>query len=181
MSTRRPLTGRSSFGNSAPDATPRLSISRRRSSFVSKNSSVEQIAFADPDEHLAVYGENADTPRARTPAQANALHHKASFNLGTERTRLTPRPRAVQSVQSFADRIDKERDTRRRSSPRISDISMAEQDINIEVDDAVDVPGGMTGTVRFVGMVRGKKGIFAGIELDREYAARGKNDGDVEG
>jgi hypothetical protein len=52
---------------------------------------------------------------------------------------------------------------------------------DIEVGDTVDVPGGMHGTVKFVGTVKGKKGTFAGVELSREYSARGKNDGDVEG
>ncbi|KAF2869323.1 hypothetical protein BDV95DRAFT_577066 [Massariosphaeria phaeospora] len=52
---------------------------------------------------------------------------------------------------------------------------------DIDVGDAVDVPGGMHGVVKFIGTVRGKKGVFAGVELSREYAARGKNDGDVDG
>lgn len=51
----------------------------------------------------------------------------------------------------------------------------------IEVGDTVDVPGGMHGVVKFIGGVRGKKGTFAGVELAKEYAARGKNGGDVEG
>lgn len=51
----------------------------------------------------------------------------------------------------------------------------------LEVGDKVDVPGGMHGTVKFVGTVRGKKGIFAGVELASAFAARGKNDGDVDG
>lgn len=52
---------------------------------------------------------------------------------------------------------------------------------NLQVGDTVDVPGGMYGVVKFMGEVRGKKGIFAGVELSKEFAARGKNDGDVEG
>ncbi|WZH44511.1 Tip elongation 1 [Fusarium acuminatum] len=52
---------------------------------------------------------------------------------------------------------------------------------NISLGDVVDVPGGMHGVVRFVGPVQGKKGIFAGVELDQDYASRGKNDGDVDG
>jgi hypothetical protein len=52
---------------------------------------------------------------------------------------------------------------------------------DVSVGDAVEVPGGMNGTVRFVGSVQGKKGVFAGIELSREFAARGKNNGDVDG
>lgn len=51
----------------------------------------------------------------------------------------------------------------------------------VDVGDIVDVPGGMHGTVKFVGTVRGKKGIFAGVELSSAFASRGKNDGDVDG
>ncbi|KAI5366185.1 Putative CAP Gly-rich domain-containing protein [Septoria linicola] len=51
----------------------------------------------------------------------------------------------------------------------------------LEVGDVVNVPGDMYGIVKFVGSVRGKSGKFVGVELDREFAARGKNDGDVEG
>lgn len=52
---------------------------------------------------------------------------------------------------------------------------------NLEVGDTVNVPGDMYGTVKFIGTVRGKNGKFVGVELDREFAARGKNDGDVDG
>jgi dynactin complex subunit len=51
----------------------------------------------------------------------------------------------------------------------------------LEVGDLVDVPGSMYGIVRFIGSVLGKKGMFAGVELGKEFAARGKNDGDVDG
>ena len=52
---------------------------------------------------------------------------------------------------------------------------------DLEVGDLVDVPGSMHGTVKFIGNVQGKKGTFAGVELSEEYAARGKNNGDVDG
>jgi hypothetical protein len=39
----------------------------------------------------------------------------------------------------------------------------------------------MYGLVRFLGVVDGKPGRFAGIELAPEHAARGKNNGDVDG
>jgi hypothetical protein len=54
-------------------------------------------------------------------------------------------------------------------------------DTGLDVGDIVDVPGGMYGTVRFIGTVRGKKGSFAGVELSREWSSRGKNDGEVDG
>ncbi|KAI0104781.1 hypothetical protein GGR51DRAFT_219567 [Nemania sp. FL0031] len=49
------------------------------------------------------------------------------------------------------------------------------------IGDQVDVPGNMVGTVRFIGSVAGRKGVFAGVELHSEYALRGKNSGDVDG
>lgn len=52
---------------------------------------------------------------------------------------------------------------------------------SVRVGDSVSVPGDMKGIVRFVGEVRGKQGIFAGVELDEEWAARGKNNGAAEG
>jgi hypothetical protein len=51
----------------------------------------------------------------------------------------------------------------------------------IDVGDLVDVPGSMHGVVKFIGPVRGRKGIFAGVELSNQYATRGKNDGQVDG
>lgn len=52
---------------------------------------------------------------------------------------------------------------------------------DLEVGDLVDVPGSMHGTVKFIGNVKGKNGTFAGVELSEEFAARGKNNGDVDG
>ncbi|KAK3630083.1 hypothetical protein LTR56_002630 [Elasticomyces elasticus] len=51
----------------------------------------------------------------------------------------------------------------------------------LEVGDAVTVPGDMYGVVRFIGSVKDKAGDFVGVELDRRFAARGKNSGDVDG
>ncbi|MCJ1479001.1 hypothetical protein MMC13_007685 [Lambiella insularis] len=51
----------------------------------------------------------------------------------------------------------------------------------LRVGDTVDVTGGMDGLVKFVGEVRGKPGIFVGVELSQKWAARGKNDGDADG
>lgn len=58
---------------------------------------------------------------------------------------------------------------------------MSSPDGSFEVGDTVDVPGGMWGVVKFIGNVKAKAGVFAGVELDREFAGRGKNDGDVDG
>jgi len=52
---------------------------------------------------------------------------------------------------------------------------------DVEVGDAVNTPGGMHGTVKFIGNVKGKAGIFVGVELDPDMSGRGKNDGAVDG
>jgi hypothetical protein len=52
---------------------------------------------------------------------------------------------------------------------------------DIAIGDTVEVPGSMTGTVKFIGAVAGRKGTFAGVELHPDYAPRGKNSGDVDG
>ncbi|KAJ9610174.1 hypothetical protein H2204_015396 [Knufia peltigerae] len=51
----------------------------------------------------------------------------------------------------------------------------------LSVGDTVLVPGDMHGTVKFIGPVTGKKGVFAGVQLATEYAPRGKNSGEVDG
>ncbi|UKZ62993.1 uncharacterized protein TrAtP1_004222 [Trichoderma atroviride] len=62
----------------------------------------------------------------------------------------------------------------------ISENTIPEEDpatppaMELSVGDSVNVPGGMVGTVRFVGTVQGKKGTFVGVELDSEFAARGE-------
>ncbi|CAG8369969.1 unnamed protein product [Penicillium salamii] len=52
---------------------------------------------------------------------------------------------------------------------------------DVQVGDVVNVPGGMYGTIKFLGSVAGKPGRFAGVELSSEHAQRGKNNGDVDG
>lgn len=53
--------------------------------------------------------------------------------------------------------------------------------MDLRPGDVVNVPGGMFGTVRFVGPVAAKPGRFVGVELAAEHAHRGKNSGDVDG
>ncbi|KAL7271659.1 hypothetical protein RUND412_005563 [Rhizina undulata] len=52
---------------------------------------------------------------------------------------------------------------------------------DIEVGDMVNVSAGLYGTVKFIGKVKGKAGVFVGVELESELAGKGKNDGAVDG
>jgi dynactin complex subunit len=47
---------------------------------------------------------------------------------------------------------------------------------NVRIDSQ-----GFEGTLRYLGEVQGKEGIFAGVELNPGFAGRGKNDGSVDG
>lgn len=69
----------------------------------------------------------------------------------------------------------------RRMAPATPAKGASASDHDLALGDAVDVPGNMHGTVRFIGSVAGRKGIFAGVELHEDFAARGKNNGDVDG
>lgn len=51
----------------------------------------------------------------------------------------------------------------------------------LQIGDIVNTPGGLWGIVKFIGPVRGKNGIFVGVDLDRDVANKGKNDGSVDG
>ncbi|KAH8890952.1 hypothetical protein GQ53DRAFT_163782 [Thozetella sp. PMI_491] len=62
-----------------------------------------------------------------------------------------------------------------------TDATKMPADDPVTIGDVVDVPGGMLGVVRFIGSVQGRKGTFAGVELQKEHASRGKNNGDVDG
>jgi hypothetical protein len=57
---------------------------------------------------------------------------------------------------------------------------MAESD-HVVVGDIVDIQGGGSGLVMFVGQVHGKEGIFAGVELSESWAAKGLHDGVADG
>ena len=86
----------------------------------------------------------------------------------------TPKPRAVPLRLSLRNSSFQNHST---ASPT-SNMSGAS---DIEVGDTVNVPGGMDGSVKFVGQVRGREGVFVGVELSRKWASRGKNDGDADG
>lgn len=100
-------------------------------------------------------------------------------------SRQTPRPRGVARGTTNASTPHLSPSNRKASlhalagkpTPPAANMS----DTDFAVGDLVDVPGDMYGTVKFVGSVHGKQGRFVGVELSREFAARGKNDGDVDG
>lgn len=82
---------------------------------------------------------------------ATSMHRKASLNALMGQAPATPASRLGSTSEEFA------------------------------IGDTVDVPGDMFGVIKFIGNVQGKQGRFLGVELDADFAARGKNNGDVDG
>ncbi|KAK6208403.1 Glycoside hydrolase, 38 vacuolar alpha mannosidase [Pestalotiopsis sp. IQ-011] len=112
------------------------------------------------------------------PAAAGLLAHKAS------QAALTPSSLAAIPDDSdnypFLSVLNDENPPKMPPMTPGRAASAAPQD-DFDVGDTVDVPGGMHGTVRFVGSVAGKKGTFAGVELHPDFFGRGKNNGEVDG
>lgn len=117
----------------------------------------------------------------RTPRQTSGLQ-RPSF--GNTNTASSPSLRTSTSASTadVARKASYRALTGNHGSANTTPTSAAKMDIgDLALGDAVNVPGDMYGTVKFLGSVKGKNGTFVGVELDREFAARGKNDGDVEG
>ena len=100
-------------------------------------------------------------------------------SLQTPRQRGLQRPSISPGLSSVVARKSSQRVSAGLNDPKTPAGAITDGDF--EVGDQVTVPGDMYGVVKFVGSVKGKPGRFVGVELDRDFAARGKNDGDVDG
>jgi hypothetical protein len=53
--------------------------------------------------------------------------------------------------------------------------------VDFQVGDTVEVPGGVDGVLMYLGEVKGKDGLFAGVELSEKWASKGRHDGSAGG
>ena len=136
--------------------TTRHTLSRRRGTGFSG------IATASTPNLNQLYSSQLSSTRLAPPP---LLPRKASFAALTHTT-LAAIPDDTESYANDA---------------LTNDTSKMPIEESVSIGDAVDVPGGMLGTIRFIGTVQGRKGTFAGVELNKDFAARGKNSGDVDG
>lgn len=164
--------------NMATSTPPRRSLLRPRPSLSNTNSNT-LITPSQSTKHPttttqrpAVQSQLSTSALQAASAAKSSLRSPASFD-GTPRSALKP---TAQGDASALLNL-----TSKRPVMAISTNHTVISGDDLDVGDTVDVPGGMHGTIKFIGEVRGKKGIFAGVELSREWAARGKNDGDVDG
>ncbi|CAK7239666.1 MAG: hypothetical protein STHCBS139747_001101 [Sporothrix thermara] len=146
-----------SLPHQPPPVPVSLPLLTRKASSATLTSS--SLATIPDDTESYVFDTLIETPIS-TDDNTNQQHHDNSFADNAKMAPITP-ARFGSSLASYA-------------GPPTSDDPVV-------VGDPVDVPGGMNGIVRFVGTVAGRKGVFAGVELHPEFAARGKNSGDVDG
>ena len=117
------------------------------------------------------------TPLTPTPRRSLArLRPSATATPG-----MPPVPPPMLSPDTLLARKQSFQQLTQNSSSKDSGYGGDSSDGGLEIGDSVNVPGGMYGTVKFVGNVKGKPGVFVGVELEGPHAVNGKNDGTVEG
>ncbi|KAI8632064.1 hypothetical protein F5Y19DRAFT_384649 [Xylariaceae sp. FL1651] len=137
-----------------------------------RKSAIGGIATASTPNLNSLY-----SAQSRLAPPAGALTRKASL------AALTPGSLAAipDDTESYALHSVLSESTSARKMPPLTPGKGAGPSDDFSIGDQVDVSGNMVGTVRFLGSVAGRKGIFAGVELHSEYALRGKNSGEVDG
>ncbi|KAF8210105.1 hypothetical protein K438DRAFT_1903746 [Mycena galopus ATCC 62051] len=166
--------------------TPRRSIptpsGRSRSS-----STVQQQPVPLPLDAEYMSRAFADAIKANDPAlhRTSRPSDFSSASLSPQSTSFAPRPSSVASSSSFSVPQRAKTPTTRPPS-RQSDVfgkSTARATPRaFEPGDNVRIESlGYEGTLRYVGTIDGKQGLWAGVELGGGFAGKGKNDGSVAG
>lgn len=145
-------------------------------------SSVLQSAQSDDHEYMS--RALADAIKANNPAQhRNSLADAQSTSSDT----LQSGRRSVaerQNVTRPPERAKTPAMTKSISRPqsRHSDVFTKSSIKPFEVGDNVKIESlSLEGTLRYVGEIEGKNGLWAGVELSSQFAGRGKNNGSVNG
>jgi hypothetical protein len=127
----------------------------------------------------------ASTPNLNSLYSAHSRLTPAAGSLARKASLAALTPGSLASIpddtESYALHSVLNESTSARNMPPLTPGKGTGPGDDLAVGDQVDVPGNMVGTVRFVGSVAGRKGTFIGIELQSEYALRGKNSGEVDG
>ncbi|KAH8648927.1 hypothetical protein BGZ60DRAFT_474176 [Tricladium varicosporioides] len=149
--------------------TPKRSLQRPRPSFGNSINTASSPNLGAAYTGLQISGLNSH--------KINALNRKSSLSALTSGS-LAAIPDASRGY-GLSTVLDENSQSGKKMAPFTP--SRGSNGEDLDVGDLVDVPGNMHGTVKFIGSVNGKKGVFAGVELSEEYAPRGKNSGDVDG
>nr|GAT57604.1 predicted protein [Mycena chlorophos] len=100
-------------------------------------------------------------------------------------TKAVPVPDVAAMSQAFAEAIKQNDPAQHRASrppSRQSDIFTKSAPRPFQVGDNVRIESlGFEGTLRYLGSIDGKPGVWAGVELSGGFVGKGKNDGSVNG
>ena len=153
------------------------------------SSSIHQTAPVADDEYASRAFQDAlkaNDPASHRSGYANGMSLSPSGPL-SGRTSAVGRPSSSassSSAVSSAARSAAGKSTGRPSS-RTSDLfvrSSSRAGKAFDIGDNVRIESlGFEGTLRFLGEIDGKSGLFAGVELSAGFAGKGKNDGSVSG
>ncbi|KAJ6557190.1 hypothetical protein B0H10DRAFT_2121012 [Mycena sp. CBHHK59/15] len=130
----------------------------------------------------------ADAIKANDPAhhRSTRVSDFSTASLSPQSTSFSARPSSVASSSSAAPRQPERAKTpTTRPASRQSDVfgrSTSRTGRSFEVGDNVRIESlGYEGTLRYLGSIDGKMGLWAGVELSGGFAGKGKNNGTVNG
>jgi CAP-Gly domain-containing linker protein 1 len=165
-----PTPGRSRSVSSVNQQQPSISD-------VEYLSLAEAIKANDPAQHRPTQSHASSSSSLSSPRSAS--RHSQSG-----RRSVTGRPSSVISTSSTSS-TSKERaktPTSTRPPSRHSDVFGKNTNRMFDIDDNVRIESlGYEGTLRYIGGIEGKPGVWAGVELMGGFAGKGKNNGTVNG
>ncbi|KAF8135507.1 hypothetical protein EV363DRAFT_797597 [Boletus edulis] len=132
----------------------------------------EAIRANDPAQHRASLTYNPPSSSSSPKSAFSALH--------SGRRSVTGRPSSVTSAPPTRTKTPSARPPSRQSDVAPRSVSRASR--TFEVGDNVRIESlGYEGTLRYVGEIDRKPGLWAGVELSGGFSGKGKNDGSVNG
>ena len=159
-----------------------------RSRSVSSVNQQQHSSLSDVEYISLAEAIKANDPAHHRPAQTqpstSSLSSPRSASLSGRRS-VTGRPSSAISASSTSSTFPKERaktPTSARPPSRHSDVFGKSTSRTFDVGDNVRIESlGYEGTLRYIGEIDGKAGVWAGVELREGFTGKGKNSGTVNG
>lgn len=174
-----PTPGRSRSTSSATNhAEPAVDVEYMSRAFA------DAIKANDPAQHRG--SRVSDVSTASLSPQSFNTHIQSSSRFVNARPSSSASSSSVTSFNhpKAVERTKTPISTRPPSRPpsRHSDVFGRSSSRSFEIGDKVRIESlGYEGTLRYIGEIEGKLGLWAGVELSGGFAGKGKNDGTVNG
>ena len=135
----------------------------------------DAVKANDPANHRPAYTNGALSPTSQIPASGRSSVAGRPNSAASSSSAFSSASRSVTGPKSIAPR----------PSSRASDVfarSSSRAGRSFDIGDNVRIESlGFEGTLKFLGEIEGKAGLFAGVELGGGFTGKGKNDGSVNG